>query len=82
MLAVVNRVDRIGTPKQITQNVGPSILPLGLAFPGGFGSPARPTAESWEHFYAKAAFPVGALLALSHLKVPHHQVTPIAGMGR
>lgn len=63
-------------------HVGPSILPLGLALPMGLGTPACLIAEGWEHFRAKAAFPVGPVSAPFHLRVPHDHVTVIAGMGQ
>ena len=68
MLALVTGVDQMCTPKQITWCVDPSVLPAGLALPGGLGTPAHPISEGWEHFLAKAAFPVGTTLALSHFK--------------
>lgn len=80
MLAVITGVGQMCTPKQITQHVGPSILPLGLAFPMGLGAPGCLSAEGWEHIHAKATFPVGVILAQCHLKVSRDQVTIIAGI--
>lgn len=80
MLAIVTGTDQMCTLKQITDCLGSSNPPLGLTLPVGLGTPACPTAEGWEHFLTKAAFPLGAISAPSHLKVPHHQVTIIAGI--
>lgn len=81
MSAIVIGVDQMCTPKQITQCIGVSSLPLGLALPVRLGTPTHPAAEGCGHFHAKTAFLLGPILALSHLKLPHAQVT-IVGMGQ
>lgn len=56
MSAILIGVDQMCSPRQVTQCVGPSSLPPGLALPMGLGTLTQPTAEGCGHYQAEAAF--------------------------